>query len=313
MNSITTEHWLAVWERVRAGHNSAIEISPRQQVKLFGKHLGRIESRTADLLEALDSKSIGIGADRPRNHAVASIRSTVNQLDIAPGHPRPFCQAAIGGDRVVIKAVHALNDAKERLRVFCLEADAQALKVMRRSRRWCKYVYPLQAELYGRPNFDYLLAYQQLPVLTGLPEIIAFKDGIARRTNRIARDVLLAKLRRKSGDAAARDIERVRRTPSSEIEFAIDGPTRLAKYAHVRFDGMDASGAVHRNVRTNLPVVFRLGRRPPSISFPGQPGVRTHRGRSCSTVTICRDRFLETMPVHRYLASINVRAADASC
>jgi hypothetical protein len=312
MSPITTEHWLAVWERVRAGQSSAIEISPRQQVKLFGKHVAHIESRTADLLEALEFRAVWIGADRPRNHAVASIRSTVTQLDIAPGHPRPFCQAAIGGDLAVIKAVHALNEAKERLRVLCLEADAQALNVTRRPRQWFKNVYTLQAELYGRPDFDYLLAYQQLPVLTGLPELIAFKDAIARRTNRIARDVLLAKLYRMSGDAAARDIERVRRTPSSEIEFAIDGPTRMAKSMYVRFDGMDASGALCRNIRTNLPAVFRLGRRLPSISFPGQPGVRTHENRSRPTVTICKERFLETLPVRRYMASINVRASDVS-
>ena len=313
MSQITAENWLAVWERVRAGQNSAVDISPRQQVRLFGKHVAQIESRAADLLETLESGTVWIGADSRHNDAVASIRKAILQLCIAPGHPRPFCQAAIGGDLTLIKAVHAWNEARERLRRFCLEADAQALQIERNSRRMIKRVYTLQAECCGRPNFDYLLAYQQLPVVSGLPGHIAFKDEVARRTNRITKIDLLAKLRRRSGDAAARDIARVRRTPSTEIEFAIDGPTRLAKFVYVRFDGMDASGFLHRNIRTNLPVVFRLGRRLPSISFPGQPGVRTFVDRSRPTVTICKDRFLETMPVHRYVASIKVRARKVSC
>lgn len=313
MSQITADNWLAVWERVRAGQNSALEISPREQVRSFGKHVACIKSRSHDLLERLESRTVWIGTDRSRNDAFASIQSAIRQLDIAPGNPRPFCQAAIGGDSAVIKAAHALNGAKERFRRFCLETDAQALHVKRSSRRMIRRVYTLQAECCGRPNFDYLLAYQQLPVVSGLPGHIAFKDEVARRTNRITRIELLAKLRRKSGDAAARDIERVRRTPSTEVEFAIDGPTRLAKFVYLRFDGMDASGFLHRNIRTNLPVVFRLGRRLPSISFPGQPGVRTFSDRSRPTVTICKDRFLETMPVHRYVASINVQASDVSC
>lgn len=302
MNQITAEHWLSVWERVRAGQNSPIEISPREQVKSFRSHVARIESRADDVLETLEAGAVWIGADRPRNEAVTSIQSAVRQLDITSGHPRPFCQAAIGGNMALIKAVHALNEAKERFRRFCLAADSQALHVKRNSRRWTKYAYALQADLCNRPDFDYLLAYQQLPVVSGLPEHIAFKDEIARRTNRIAKSVLLAKLSRKSGDAAARDVERVKSTPSLETEFAIEGPTRLAKRLHVKFDGVDASGAMCRSIRTNLPVVFRLGRRLPSITFAGQPGVRIYEYRTRQTITICKEHFLETMPVHRYLA-----------
>lgn len=306
MTQITAEEWLAVWERVREGRHSAIEFSPREQLRLFKMQVARIESFAADVAEKLYSKAVWIGADRPRNEVVALVQQAIIQLDISPGDLRPICQAAIGGDLTFLRAVHDLNEAKERFRLFCLASDARMLQLKRNSRKLVKCVYPLQAELCRRPNFDYLLAYQQLPVLSGLPSLMTFKEEVARRTNRIARDVLLARLSRKSGDAAVRDIERVRKTPSTEIEFAIDGPTRPAKHVYVRFDGMDASGALRRTIRTNLPVVFRLGRKLPAITFPDDPGVRTFKVRNRPTVTICKEWFLETMPVHRYFAATQV-------
>jgi hypothetical protein len=301
MTPFSLEDWLAAWERLRAGQRSPIEISPRQQVRLFEKHVAHVEARSSDLLERLESKSIWIGANMPRSDAIASIRSAVHRLDIAPGESRPFCQAAIGADLALLRAAHELNQAKERFRQFCMNADSQALQLKRSLRRWTKYVYPLQAELCNRPDFDYLRAYQQLHIVSGLPELMTFSEVVARRTSRVSREALLAKLSRKSGAAAVRDYRRVKR--ASETEFAIDGVTTDSRFVFVRFDGADASGAMRRNIRTNLPVIFRLGRRLPTISYSGDPGVRSFPGRNRPMFTVRKERFLETLPVYRYLAA----------
>ncbi len=310
MTQITAQDWLFVWERVRAGRSLAVHLSPRAQLRAFQKHVGQIESSAMDLSERLYCSAVWVGADRPRSEAVPWIQDTIRQLDIESGNSRPFCLAAIGGDLKLLRAVNALNDAKARFRRFCLESDSQLLLLQRDSRRWRKHVYPLQAELSGRPNFDYLLAYQQLPILAGLPEAITFRQEVARRTNRINREILLAKLRRKSGDAAARDIDRVQSTSSTEVEFAIDGPVRLANAIYVRFDGVDVYGKEGRTIRTNMPVFFRLGRRTPSLSFSTTMDMRTHKMRRRPTVAIRKERFLETMSVRRYLERPSMSTAE---
>lgn len=302
MNNITREDWLVVWERVSTRQKSEMEFSPREQVRQFEKHVSRIESRAAELAERLESKTVWIGANMPRSEAIASVQSAIRQLVVIPGEQRPSCQAAIGGDVATIRAAQALNEEKVRFRKFCLQSDARALAITRDSRPYYNNVNHLQAELCDRPNFDYLLACQQINCESGLPSVINFREAIVRRTNRISRSEVLARLGRLRSEAAARDIERVRKTPAAEERFAIDGPTRLGKHAYVVFDGMDRLGRTDRTIHTNLPVLFRLGRRLPTVSYSGDPGVRSFPGRKRPMVAICKERFLETLPVYRYLA-----------
>jgi len=301
MTGTTTAEWFRVWERVRLGQNSAVEFPPSEQLRLFTKHVSHIESRALDLGERLESKNIWIGAATPRSEAVCEIRNAICQLETLPGAPRPACQVAIGGDRALLLAAVALNEARERFRQFCLKCDARRLGLTYNHRQLFRSVYSVQAELCGRPNFDYLLAYQQLSIVTGLPRCISFNQEIACRTRRIDREEVLKTLGNKCGEAAARDVERVRSTPATEREFAMHGSTGTANRVAIVFDGVDALGALRRGVRTNLPIVFRSGRSAPTMVFCGDAGVRGFRSRKRPVSTICADRFLETLPVHRYL------------
>jgi hypothetical protein len=209
----------------------------------------------------------------------------------------------VGVNAHVLARAQDVNAAKEQLQAQCTRIKLRHLRVPvpdARGRTVVK-VLPMARVILreiGRPSLSLLAAYRKIPILTGRPRRVAYTWSHTRAVYRKSRDDLMGLLE-DVAPAAEADRLRLRSLPPAETHLAWLREHYTHMRANVWFDGVDKRNRGRAQLVARLPLLYPAGRSRtlPQIEYPDtdpQPQ-REREGK------LEPKRFLETLPVYRYL------------
>jgi hypothetical protein len=244
--------------------------------------------------------------------ALKAILDSCRAIDSAGGAsstPPAGCIGVIAGDAKLISAVEAVNQARATFRGICAAVRPQKLRVVSdRAARPNQPTYVQTMRLIlseiGRADLNLRAAYRRFPILAGQPRQVFFCRPGSRSVYKLNRNEILEGLSRSYHPAAGRDLQRMNALPEEEQHLALVGAHYERTRANILFDGFDQYGRHRFMVCCELPIVYPISHRGalPIVKYP-VPKERRAITVSARIGKVCKTRFLESLPVHRYLAS----------
>lgn len=244
--------------------------------------------------------------------ALKAILDSCRTIDIPGGASSPppaGCLGVIAGDAKTVSAVETVNQAKATFREIVAAVRPQRQRIPKsrtafpNQPTFVQTIRLILSEI-GRADLNLLAAYRRFPILVGQPRQVFFCRPGSRSVYKLNRNEILQSLSRIDHPAAGTDWERLHALPQEETHLALVRAHYEHTRANVLFDGFDKHGRHRMMVCCELPIVYTVNHRAalPIVKYP------MRRKRRESTVAarigmVCKERFLESLPVHRYLAS----------
>ena len=244
--------------------------------------------------------------------ALKAILDSCRTIDIAGGASSPppaGCLGVIAGDAELVSAIEAVNQAKATFREICISVRPQRQRIPKSrpaipSQPTSAQTIRLILSDIGRGDLNLLAAYRRFPILVGQPRQVFFCRPGSRSVYKLNRNEIHQTLSRIDHPAARTDRERLYALPQEETHLALVRAHYEHTRANVLFDGFDTLGRHRMMVCCELPIAYPVNHRAalPIVKYP----MRKERKENTVAARIgmvCKERFLESLPVHRYLAS----------
>lgn len=239
-----------------------------------------------------------------RTQARAVIRA-VDYIDGQEPKAARICPGLIGASAGTLAAARAVNQAKQELETVLAAMRGRVLLIANPDGPGDLRVDLVKHALavMKRPRFHHKQATRQLVVLDRPPDSVRYIWARCAKIRRRSRQAVEAELRRRLQDEVSPrlldDLERVQALPPGE-DLAEVRPPHVHPRANITLEGEE--GTVRLQRRAVLPILYpaapgeRLPCYRPLPDQPPEPGQNKPR----ADIAVARERYLETMPVHRY-------------